>query len=218
MTATAITSGSPETRRLVAFTLHGRSLALPLEAVERVVHAVEATPLAGAPFPVLGIVDVAGRVMPLLSLRRILGLTERDIRPEDQFLIARTSRRSVALMMDEARGLLDLPESMIVPPDRIYPGLERIQGVAQLEDGLILIHDLERFLSLEEEQASTRRWATQRQGVRPRNVERCLLKPAAAQQTAHRFRRAQIQGLAQPRRRRAAGVASFDRDIELPAG
>lgn len=152
MTSLGTTAGgSIASLSLVSFAVHGRSLALPLEAVERVVHAVEATPLAGAPHTVLGIVDVAGRVMPVLGLRRLLGLPERDIRPEDRFILARTARRTVALVVDEATGVLDLPALAVVPPDRIFPGLEHIRGVARLEGGMILIHDLEQFLSVEEE-------------------------------------------------------------------
>ncbi len=84
--------------RLVLLTVDGQTYALHLEAVDRIVRAVEVTPLPGAPVIVLGAIDVEGRVLPVLNLRRRLRLPEREIGPADQFLIARTERRAVALL------------------------------------------------------------------------------------------------------------------------
>ena len=99
---------------------------------------------------VLGAIDVEGRVLPVLNLRRRLRLPEREIGPADQFLIAWTARRAVALVIDEAQGVIEREQSAVVGSDRIVPGLEQFQGVVKLDDGLVLIHDLEKFLSLDE--------------------------------------------------------------------
>ena len=136
--------------QLVVFRLDGQRYALPLGAVDRIVHAVEVTPLPGAPAIVLGAIDAAGCVLPVLCMRRRLGLPERDISPADQFLIARTKRRAVALMIDEAQGVSRCEPSAVVGSDRIVPGFEHFEGVVRLDDGLLLIHDLEKFLSLDE--------------------------------------------------------------------
>ena len=121
-----------------------------MTAVERIVRAVEVTPLPGAPAIVLGAIDVEGRVLPVLNLRRRFPLPEREIDPADQFLIARTARRAVALVMDEAQGVIEREQSAVIGSDRIVPGLEQFQGVVKLDDGLALIHDLEKLLSLDE--------------------------------------------------------------------
>lgn len=136
--------------RLVLLTVDGQTYALHLEAVERIVRAVEVTPLPGAPAIVLGAINVEGRILPVLNLRRRLRLPERGIGPADQFLIARTARCAVALVMDEALGVIEREQSAVIASDRIVPGLEQFQGVVQLDDGLVLIHDLEKFLSLDE--------------------------------------------------------------------
>lgn len=137
--------------QFVVFRLDGQRYALPLGAVERIVRAVELTPLPNAPAIVLGVINVAGRVLPLLNLRRRFGLQEREISPADQFLIARTPRRGVALVVDDAQEVIDYPESAVIASGRIIPELEHIRGVVTLDDGLVLIHDLERCLSLDEE-------------------------------------------------------------------
>jgi purine-binding chemotaxis protein CheW len=136
--------------QLVVFRLDAQSYALPLVVVERIVRAVEVTPLPKAPAIVLGIIDVEGRVLPVLDIRRRFGLPDKDLGPEDQLLIAQTTRRTVVMVIDEARGVIERPSTEIVSPARIVPGLEHIQGVIKLDDDLALIHDLEAFLSLDE--------------------------------------------------------------------
>ena len=138
---------------LVLFRLDEQRYALALDSVERIVRAVAVTVLPTAPDIVIGVIDVAGRVVPVLNLRRRFGLPERDIGPDDQFILARTNRRTVALAVDVAAGMIENPAAAIVRPDRIAPGLGRIEGVVALDDGLVLIADLDNFLALDEAQA-----------------------------------------------------------------
>jgi len=139
--------------QLVVFRLDHQRYALPLPAVERIVRAVEVTALPKAPLIVLGIVDVAGRVCAVLNVRQRFGLPDKEIRPAHQFLIARTARHTVVLVIDEAEGLVERLSADIVAPGVIMPGLEQIRGVIKLDDGLALIYDMEKFLSLEEANA-----------------------------------------------------------------
>jgi purine-binding chemotaxis protein CheW len=137
----------------VVFGLDGQRFALRLSAVQRVVRAVAVTPLPGAPPVVLGAIDVAGSIVPVIDVRRRLSPASHEVRASDQFLIATTARRSVALLIDEAHGVIEHEPSAVVDAARIAPGLERFHGVVQLEDGLVLIHDLDAFLSLDEARA-----------------------------------------------------------------
>lgn len=142
-----------EHTRLVTFDLDGQRYALALGAVQRVLRAVEVTPLPNAPDIVLGMVDMAGSIVPVLNLRRRFGLREREIGPEDQLLVARTDRRTVALVVDGAHEVIERAPAEIVESERIVPGVKQIAGVVRVGDGLVLIHDLDRFLSLDEERA-----------------------------------------------------------------
>lgn len=139
--------------RLVVFLLDGQRYALPLSSVTRIVCAAEVTPIPNAPAIVFGALNLQGNVIPVLDVRQRFQLPRRKIGVTDQFLIARTRRRSVALVVDEAQGLLEREASDVVSANLITPGLEQFQGVVKLEDGLVLIHDLEKFLSLDEELA-----------------------------------------------------------------
>jgi len=142
-----------EHSQLVILRLDEQRYALPLALVERIVRAVEVTPLPKSPDIVVGAIVVAGSVLPVLDIRRRFGLPEREISPADQFLIAHTDHRTVVLVVDEVQGVIERPLTEIVGSAQIVPGLEQIHGVIKLDDGLVLIHDLEKFLSLDEERS-----------------------------------------------------------------
>lgn len=133
--------------RLVVFRVGDQCYALPLPLVERIVRAVEVTPLPGAPLLVLGVIDAGGGVLPVVNIRRRFSLPEREVSPADQFLIARMSRRAVALVIDEAQGVVEYPGSAVMNMAEIVPGVDQVQGIVRLDDGLVLIQDLEKLLS-----------------------------------------------------------------------
>jgi purine-binding chemotaxis protein CheW len=138
--------------QLVVFTMDEQRYALQLVAVERVVRMVEVTPLPQAPQIVLGVINAQGRIIPVVDIRRRFRLPERDIRLSDHLLIARTARRTVALALDAVTGIVEPSAQAVITAEEILPGLEYVEGVMKLGDGLILIHDLDMLLSLEEEQ------------------------------------------------------------------
>jgi purine-binding chemotaxis protein CheW len=135
------------TSHWVVFTLDGGRYALPLAAVERVVRAAEVTPLPAAPPVILGAISIAGRVLPVFNLRRRFGLSDRPLSPADQFLIARTERRDVVLAVDDSLSVIERPDTEMIGRERIGTDTPHVRGVLALEAGLVLIHDLEQFLS-----------------------------------------------------------------------
>jgi purine-binding chemotaxis protein CheW len=137
---------------LVSFRVEQGRHALNLEAVERAIRAAAVTPLPAMPEPMLGILDLAGELVPVLSLRRRLGLPDVPIAPEQHFLVARMGSRRVALVVDEVESVLE--RSWVRPPDGI--GFQGLRGIVRLEDGLLLIHDLEAFFAPEEWRAVDR--------------------------------------------------------------
>ncbi|MBM3889265.1 MAG: purine-binding chemotaxis protein CheW [Verrucomicrobia bacterium] len=136
--------------QLVLFTLDDLRLALSLNAVERVVRAVEVTPMPDAPDPVAGIINVQGRVMPVVALRKRLGLPPREMELNDQFIIAGTLRGAVALWVDAVTGIEACGETGAVAAERLPPGAEFVEGVVKRADGLVLVCSAERLVSLTE--------------------------------------------------------------------
>ncbi|TFZ07715.1 chemotaxis protein CheW [Ramlibacter humi] len=146
-------SNSAAARRLVAFRLGSGRHAVALAAVQRVLAAAAVTPLpAAAPEGVLGVLDVAGQVLPVYAARERFGLPAKPLEPDDQFLLLRTPRRLLALVVDEALGVIEC-DAAVLDAAALVPGLQRPAGVARLPDGLLLVHDVELLLSPSQEEA-----------------------------------------------------------------
>jgi len=135
----------------LVFKLDEQQYALRLEAVERVVRAAAVTPLPKAPAIVLGILDLQGKIVPAINVRKRFRQPEREIRPADHFIIARTRSLTVALVVDETHGVVEDQEIDRIATDNILAGMEYVAGITRTRDGLVLIHDLETFLSRGEE-------------------------------------------------------------------
>jgi purine-binding chemotaxis protein CheW len=148
-----MTAGAGKNSILVAFALNEQRYALRLAIVERIVRMVEITPLPNAPDIVLGVVNLQGRIIPIFNIRRRFGLEEREPDLDDHLLIAQTPRRTVGLFVDEALGIVDPGTGEVISSEKILPGIAHIEGVMKLEEGLLFIHDLELFLSLDEEKS-----------------------------------------------------------------
>jgi purine-binding chemotaxis protein CheW len=119
------------------------------------VRAVAVTPLPGAPTVIEGIIDVRGTITPVFNLRRRFGFRNRPVEPADHFVLVRTAARSAALHVDRPDDLVDVDETSVSDPQRQpdvphIASVASIAGVATLSDGLVLIHDVETFLSAAE--------------------------------------------------------------------
>ena len=140
--------------RLVLLTVDGQTYALHLEAVDRIVRIVEVTPLPGAPDVVEGVVNIQGEVVPVVSIRRRLGLARRAAGVSDSLVVARARTRRLAIIAESVLGVVERPADAVVSTgDIVARGIQHIEGVLKTADGLVLIHDLDRFFSAEEEQS-----------------------------------------------------------------
>ncbi len=138
---------------LIVFSLDSQRYALPLSASERVVRMVAITPLPNAPDIIMGVVNFHGTVIPVINMRKRFGLPEREPSLSDQLVIAHTARRPVVLVADAVLDVVACDAHTQIAAEDILSGVQYVEGVIKLTDGLIFIHDLDRFLSLEEEDA-----------------------------------------------------------------
>ena len=144
------------TNHMVLFNLDSsrarESYALPLLSVRRVLRMVEVTPLPKAPSVVLGVVDMHGEMIPIMSMRKRLGMDEPEADPAAQILVAETPRRSMGLVVHEVTGVQPFKQEEIISAKTMVSGVEHIAGLARIEEGIVLIHDLEKFISPQEEE------------------------------------------------------------------
>lgn len=141
---------------LLVFSLEGQLYALGLESVQRVIRSVAITPLPAMPAVMLGIIDLGGAVVPVMDIRGRFKHPSRAIRISDRFIIAMSGKRRVALPVDETQGTIEASRENFAAADAILPGLDLVEGAMKTDDGLILIHDLARLLSLEDAAAVDR--------------------------------------------------------------
>ena len=139
--------------QLIVFTLDDQRLALSISSVNRVIRVVGITPLPKGPDIVIGIINVQGNIIPVVNIRKRFCLPERDINLNDQIIITHTSKRTIGIVVNSVIGLIESAEEKIVTSEAIVPGIDYVEGVVKLEDGLLIIHDIEKFLSIEEEVA-----------------------------------------------------------------
>jgi purine-binding chemotaxis protein CheW len=142
---------------LLAFALDGERYALPAADVLEVQRAVAMAALPRSPAIVEGVINLRGKLVPVLDIRARLGLPPRPLRPADQLVVVRLGGtgvrgggRTVAIRVDRALDLLRVPKRLIEDP-RPVAGPGHSEGVAKLPDGLVVIHDPRTFLSLDEE-------------------------------------------------------------------
>jgi purine-binding chemotaxis protein CheW len=134
--------------QLLVFELAGARFALELACLREVVRAVFITPLPGAPPAVEGVISVRGEVVPIYDLRLRFGLPPRPLHPDDAIVMAWTGERRVGIRCDAIEWLHTVPRSAVGAAPAFTAGAagRRISGVARLQDGLALIHDLKGFL------------------------------------------------------------------------
>ena len=139
--------------RLVLLTVDGQTYALHLEAVDRILRMVEITPLPGAPEVVEGVIDIQGEVVTIVSIRRRLGLARRAPGAADSLVVARARTRRLAIIAESVLGVVEHPADSVVSVDDLAQGIRHIEGVLKTSGGLVLIQDLDRFFSPEEERS-----------------------------------------------------------------
>jgi purine-binding chemotaxis protein CheW len=140
------------TDQIVVFTLDELLYAIPLPDVVKVIHAIEIRPLPEAPEIISGIINVNGRITPVADIRKRFGLSIHEIGTDDHIIIADTGKREVAILVDSVTGVSDLSGLQHEQTKKPLPFTRNMTEAAKIGDDLVLIYDLHRFLSLDEEE------------------------------------------------------------------
>ncbi len=134
----------------LCYTIDDISLGMPLHCVDRVIRAVAVKPIPNPPRNIHKLIDFFGEIIPVINLRRRLGLKETNISSDQIFILITTEIRKLALTADAASGVISFPASGLIQPGKLDSGFEAT-GIYRTEEGIILIYDPEKFLTAEEE-------------------------------------------------------------------
>lgn len=135
---------APGTASFLVFSLDDRRYGVAIESVERVVRAFSPAPLPKGPASVLGLLNIHGRVIPLLNIRHIFSLPERELMPRDYFIITTGPSGARAIAGDSVPMLTACRPDELIPADAVVRG-EYVDRVIKAKEGLVLIFDPRRL-------------------------------------------------------------------------
>lgn len=137
---------------IFVFSLDSLKIGLLLKDVHRAIRAVAVSPLPGAPSIVLGIINLGGKVIPIVNFRERFDLKDKPVTLSNKIIIVHSPNLQFGLVADDIIGLLNVKNEDYSNSGEIVPGACGIvEGVAIKDDEMILIHNTSQFLSAEEE-------------------------------------------------------------------
>src|SRR5207237_886575 len=132
---------------ILIFEVGGQRYGLPADGVRELVRAVTITPLPKAPAIVEGVINLRGTIVPVLDIRARFRLPAKAAQHTDHLVVAWAGQRLVALRVDRALELTQLDNADVENAEPVLPGVEYVARVAKCPTGLVLVHDLNTFLS-----------------------------------------------------------------------
>jgi purine-binding chemotaxis protein CheW len=144
-------AAAEQTEHLATFFLAREEYGVDVKQVQEIRRVAEITSVPRAPEFVRGVINLRGRILPVLDLRRRLGLGEVVVDRASRIVVVRVKERLLGLLVDGASQVLKVPVSRIepAPEEVVQKGGDYIRGVAKLDDRLIILVDLERLLASE---------------------------------------------------------------------
>jgi len=133
----------------ILFSLAGTTYALRTRDVTHIEMIDQITSVPNAAHFVDGVVFSRGQVVPALNLRARFGFDRAPCDVRTRLLVVQNDGRSVGLVVDSAREFLSIPSSAVQPPNQALAGIsgQYIEGIANLNDRLVLILDLAEVLN-----------------------------------------------------------------------
>jgi purine-binding chemotaxis protein CheW len=136
-----------ERLQILVFEVGGQHHGLPAAEVQELLRAVSVVPTPSASAPVEGVINLRGRIVPVLDVRSRFRLPTRPVEHTDHFIVARAGERLVALRVDRVLDLVLLDTADVAETRDVVPGLEHVARVARLPHDLVFLHEMLTFLS-----------------------------------------------------------------------
>ena len=133
---------------LVTFGLGRESYGVPIASVQEIIRADLITRVPGAPGQVRGVINLRGRIIPVVDLRVRFGLPEMEASEEQRIMVVELGEKRLGMLVDAVSQVLRVPAALVeeIPEEAICVDEKYILGVGKLEERLIFILDLKRSL------------------------------------------------------------------------
>ncbi len=135
--------------QLASFRLGSEDYAIDIMRIREIIRPLRLTPVPDATGLLEGVLNLRGAIIPVVDLRRRLGLAVLGDTQRTKLIICVVQNRLVGFRVDEVLEVVRLPEGQIRPAPRLREGQEPdlVLGVCQHHDRLLLLLNLKRVLS-----------------------------------------------------------------------
>ena len=144
---------SSELLQLVSFVLGNEEYGVDILCVQEINRMLQITKVPNAPSYVDGVINLRGRVIPVIDLRQKLGLPRKEHDNNTRIIVVEVNSKTVGFVVDGVKEVLRIPRNITEAPPEIAAGINSdfIKSVGKLEDRLLILIDLEKILSKSDE-------------------------------------------------------------------
>ena len=134
--------------QLVAFEMGNETYGVDISCVNEIIRMQEITRVPRTPEFVEGVINLRGRVIPVIDLRKRFGLEQIEETQNSRIIVVEVDNVTVGMIVDAVSEVLRLSTEQIDPPPPIFAGIDTdfIKGIGKMENGLIIILDLNQVL------------------------------------------------------------------------
>lgn len=137
--------------QLVIFRLGSEEYGLPITKVQEINRLVPITKLPQTPSFMEGVINLRGRIIPVIDLRKRFQLKVADHGDESRIIIVEVSGQTVGIIVDAVNEVVRMPASSVEPPPPVFIlDAQYIYGVGKLEDRLLILLDIDNILTSQE--------------------------------------------------------------------
>jgi purine-binding chemotaxis protein CheW len=145
------------TEHLVTFFLAGEEYGVDVRLVQEIIRVADITQVPRAPMHIKGVINLRGRIIPVVDLKRKLNLGDVEYNRQARIVVVKVRDRLLGLLVDGASQVLKVPVAVIeAPPEEVSDvDSSYLRGVAKLEKRLVILVDLPKILAIEARDASS---------------------------------------------------------------
>jgi purine-binding chemotaxis protein CheW len=140
---------------LVTFSVGEEEFGVEILKVQEINKMLQVTKIPNSPDFVEGVINLRGKVIPIINLRKRLRLSDKEYDKNTRIIVMEIQGRTVGFIVDSVSEVLRIPRSITEPPPSMIGGVssEYIVAVGKLEDRLLILLDIDKILSNEEKSA-----------------------------------------------------------------
>ncbi|WP_353683457.1 protein phosphatase CheZ [Thermodesulfovibrio sp. 3907-1M] len=137
-------------KQYIGFILEKNEYTVPILKVQEIIKLPQITKMPGVPFYVEGVTNLRGRVIPIVNLKRILGIPEEN--NGGKVIVVSSGKITFGALVDDITGVVNIDETSVEPADEFMQhGQTQIEGVARLDDRLLILLDTKKLIPSEDQ-------------------------------------------------------------------